>query len=147
MYLSQQQPADALLDAEMCRSLRPDWPKGCYRLGAARMACGLYVPPPLSAPLLSFPTLFIANLFLFLPRTLTNRRSLYSRYSRYVPLCPTTNNPHRYEDAAVAAFEGIKLDNNNADLKRLTKEAVAKGKEQFQKQRQAKDLASGEAAK
>ena len=43
-----------------------------------------------------------------------------------------------FEDAAVAAFEGIKLDNNNQDLKRLTKEAVAAGKKQFQEQQQAK---------
>ncbi len=82
VYLALNLPSEALADAEICRSLKPDWPKGCYRLGAARMACGLY------------------------------------------------------EDAAVAAFEGIKLDNNNMDLKRLTQEAVKKGKEEYQRKQQ-----------
>jgi predicted TPR repeat methyltransferase len=65
----------ALADAEHCRRLKPDWSKGCFRLAAARMACGLY------------------------------------------------------EDAAVAAFEGLKLDDTNASLKKIMKEAVAKGRE------------------
>ena len=69
-------------DIEVCRRLAPTWPKGCYRLGTARMACGLF------------------------------------------------------EDAAVAAFEGIKLDNNNEDLKALTKEAVRRGKVEHQKRQQ-----------
>ena len=38
-----------------------------------------------------------------------------------------------YEDAAVAAFEGCKLDNTNEDLKNLLRECVAKGKEEHQK--------------
>jgi ankyrin repeat protein len=67
--------ARALADAEHCRRLKPDWSKGCFRLAAARMACGLY------------------------------------------------------EDAAVAAFEGLKLDDTNASLKKIMKEAVAKGRE------------------
>ena len=79
-YLALNQPADALLDAEVARFLKPDWPKGCYRLGQARLACGLY------------------------------------------------------EDAAVAAFEGLKIDSTNADLKKLTQEAVKKGKEAHQRQ-------------
>ena len=70
---------DALLDAEVCRRLRPDWTKGCYRLAAARLELGLY------------------------------------------------------EDAAVAAFEGIKLDSNNLPLKTLCQEAVKRGKEEHQK--------------
>ncbi len=41
-----------------------------------------------------------------------------------------------FEDAAVAAFEGIKLDNNNEDLKVLTKEAVRRGKVEHQKRQQ-----------
>ncbi len=41
-----------------------------------------------------------------------------------------------FEDAAVAAFEGIKLDNNNEDLKALTKEAVRRGKVEHQKRQQ-----------
>jgi len=81
-YLSLNLPADALLDAEVCRFLKPDWPKGCYRLGQARMACGMF------------------------------------------------------EDAAVAAFEGMKLDNNNAELKKLTQEAVKRGKEDHQRKLQ-----------
>ena len=69
-------PRNALIDALVCRRLKPDWPKGAYRVAAARMALGLY------------------------------------------------------EDAAVAAFEGCKLDENNAELKRILKEAVAKGREE-----------------
>ena len=29
------QPEHALADAKACRELRPDWPKACYREGAA----------------------------------------------------------------------------------------------------------------
>lgn len=37
----------ALLDALDCRGMRPDWPKACYRQGAALMLLkvGLKVPP------------------------------------------------------------------------------------------------------
>ena len=38
----------------------------------------------------------------------------------------------RYEDAAVAAFEGCKLDDSNVELKNLLKEAVARGREKHQ---------------
>ncbi len=63
----------ALRDAEICRRLRPEWTKGCYRLAAARLALGLY------------------------------------------------------EDAAVAAFEGCRLDENNTELKSILQEALTKG--------------------
>jgi len=78
-YLALGDAPNALLDAEVCRRLRPDWTKGCYRLAAARMELGMF------------------------------------------------------EDAAVAAFEGLKLDNNNLPLKLLTQEAVKRGKEEYQK--------------
>ena len=83
-YLALGDAPNALLDAEVCRRLRPDWTKGCYRLAAARMELGLY------------------------------------------------------EDAAVAAFEGLKLDNANLPLKQLCQEAVKRGKEEFQKSQPAK---------
>ena len=35
----------------------------------------------------------------------------------------------QYEDAAVAAFEGLKIDDENAALKKIMKQAVAKGRE------------------
>ena len=41
------------------------------------------LPPSLSLSLPPSLTMFLANLFLFLPRTLTNRLSRYSRYSLY----------------------------------------------------------------
>jgi tetratricopeptide (TPR) repeat protein len=78
-YLTMKENRQALLDAEVCRRLKPDWPKGCYRLAAARLALGLY------------------------------------------------------EDAAVAAFEGCKLDNSNEELKAIMQKAVKKGKEEHQK--------------
>ncbi len=37
-----------------------------------------------------------------------------------------------FEDAAVAAFEGTKLDENNSDLKKILKEAVQKGRLEHQ---------------
>lgn len=37
---------------------------------------------------------------------------------------------HQYEDAAVAAFEGCKLDDSNKDLKRIMQVAVQKGREE-----------------
>jgi ankyrin repeat protein len=67
---------NALLDAEVCRRLDPNWPKGCYRLAAARLALGFY------------------------------------------------------EDAAVAAFEGCKLDESNVELKKLLQDAVRLGQEE-----------------
>jgi ankyrin repeat protein len=78
-FLAMGDAPNALLDAEVCRRLRPDWTKGCYRLAAARLELGMF------------------------------------------------------EDAAVAAFEGLKLDNNNLPLKVLTQEAVKRGKEEYQK--------------
>jgi tetratricopeptide (TPR) repeat protein len=79
-YLTMGEHQNALQDAEMCRRLKPDWTKGCYRLGAARLALGLY------------------------------------------------------EDAAVAAFEGCKLDDKNLELKTLLQTCVKKGQEAHKKQ-------------
>lgn len=87
-YLALGEAPDALLDAEICRRLRPDWTKGCYRLAAARLELGLY------------------------------------------------------EDAAVAAFEGIKLDSDNLPLKTLCQLAVKKGKEEHQKKIAAEQSAA-----
>lgn len=75
-FLTAGDAARALRDAEVCRRLKPDWPKGCYRLAAARLALGCF------------------------------------------------------EDAAVAAFEGCKLDDSNADLKSILKKAVALGQQE-----------------
>lgn len=77
-YLALGDASNALLDAEVCRRLDPKWPKGCYRLAAARLAL------------------------------------------------------KQYEDAAVAAFEGCKLDDSNEELKSLMQKAVKLGKEEFQ---------------
>lgn len=63
----------ALNDAEICRRLKPNWTKGCFRLAAARLALEMY------------------------------------------------------EEAAIAAFEGSRLDENNADLKSILREAVKQG--------------------
>lgn len=78
-YLTMKENRQALLDAEVCRRLKPDWPKGCYRLAAARLAMGFY------------------------------------------------------EDAAVAAFEGCKLDSTNEELKAIMQKAVRKGQEEHKK--------------
>jgi hypothetical protein len=70
----------ALHDAEVCRRLRPEWTKGCYRLAQARLALGLF------------------------------------------------------EDAAVAAYEGCRLEQNNAELKSILQEAVRLGRLEYEKQ-------------
>lgn len=41
-YLLLKDHAQALRDAEICRRLRPDWPKACFRLAQARLALGRY---------------------------------------------------------------------------------------------------------
>ncbi|CAM9274414.1 unnamed protein product [Chrysoparadoxa australica] len=79
-YMQQEDYTRALADAEVCRKLSPDWPKGCYRLAQARLAVG------------------------------------------------------RYEDAAIAAWEGVQLDNSNDDLKNLLNRCIKLGrKEEIQK--------------
>jgi tetratricopeptide (TPR) repeat protein len=72
-YMSLKNYNEALYDATICRSLKPDWAKGCYRLSAAQLALG------------------------------------------------------KYEDAAVSAWEGVQLDNDNEELKCLLQKAVKLG--------------------
>ena len=71
--LSAGDKAGALQDAEVCRRLKPEWTKGCFRLAAARLALEMY------------------------------------------------------EEAAIAAFEGSRLDEENTDLKGILREAVKQG--------------------
>lgn len=81
-FLALGQHRSALLDAEICRRLRPDWPKGCYRLAAARLALNMY------------------------------------------------------EDAALAAFEGCKLEPGNKELKQMVDKAVKAGQEEHRRKNQ-----------
>eukprot|EP01033_Poteriospumella_lacustris_P005383 gene5383-3833_t len=81
-FLALQQHRSALLDAEICRRLRPDWPKGCYRLAAARLALNMF------------------------------------------------------EDAALAAFEGYKIDPSNKELKEMVDKAVKAGQEEHRRKNQ-----------
>ncbi len=77
--------AEALADAEVARALKPDWPKACYRMAAARLAL------------------------------------------------------KRYEDAALAAYEGIQLDGGDQALHKLLRQAIDLGREEHQqKQKQEK---------
>jgi stress-induced-phosphoprotein 1 len=41
-----------------------------------------------------------------------------------------------YEDAAIAAFEGCKIDGNNKELQKVMRDAVAKGKMEHQQKQQ-----------
>lgn len=75
VHLALKNYQQALIDAEIARRLKPDWPKACYRLAAARLAL------------------------------------------------------NQFEDAAVAAFEGCKLDPDNKELKVIMNVAVKKGQE------------------
>ncbi|CAM9779952.1 unnamed protein product [Ectocarpus sp. 13 AM-2016] len=74
VFMSMKDYEKALVDAEVCRRLKPDWPKACYRMAVARLALG------------------------------------------------------RFEDAALAAWEGVQLDNDNAQLKSLLQTCVEKGR-------------------
>ena len=75
-YLAMGEKEKALKDAEICRRVDPLWTKACYRLGAARLALGMY------------------------------------------------------EDAALAAFEGCKIDESNDELKVLMQKAVKMGQQE-----------------
>jgi ankyrin repeat protein len=68
----------ALQDAVICRQLKPDWPKACYRMAVARYSL------------------------------------------------------KRYEDAALSAWEGLKLDEQNSELKQLLQKCVKKGRKVHQ---------------
>lgn len=70
---------EALQDAVICRLLKPEWTKACYRMAAARLAL------------------------------------------------------HRYEDAALAAWEGLRLDEDNDELKRMLQKCVKEGRKDHQK--------------
>lgn len=52
-----------------------------------------------------------------------------------------------FEDAAVAAFDGVTLDNNNADLKALLAKAVKLGQDDFQKKKKEQEDKEAAAAK
>ena len=84
----------ALRDAEICRSLAPQWAKGCYRLAMARLA---------------------------------NKQ---------------------FEDAAIAAFEGCKLEQDNKELKALLVNCVKLGQEDHKaKQAQGGSASASSASK
>ena len=72
-FMALKQYDEALYDAVVCRVLKPDWTKGCFRLTVARLALG------------------------------------------------------RYEDAALSAWEGLQLDNDNEELKNLLQKSVKLG--------------------
>jgi tetratricopeptide (TPR) repeat protein len=76
--------AEALADAELARALKPDWPKACYRMAAARLAL------------------------------------------------------KRYEDAALAAYEGIQLDGGDQALHKLLRQAIDLGREEHQQKHKDK---------
>lgn len=69
----------ALVDAEICRRLRPEWTRGCLRLAKARLR-------------LEF-----------------------------------------FEDAALAAFEGVKLNDKDEELKAILQQCVKKGQNAYKK--------------
>mmetsp|Transcript_6598 Transcript_6598/g.11075 ORF Transcript_6598/g.11075 Transcript_6598/m.11075 type:complete len:518 (-) Transcript_6598:1186-2739(-) len=77
-YLNMKKYPEALKDAEICRHLRPNWTRACFRLASARLAL------------------------------------------------------KQYEDAALAAFEGVKLDEKNEDLKELLRKCVKAGQVEHQ---------------
>lgn len=79
-YLALGQNTLALQDAEVCRQLKPDFAKGCYRLASARLALNMF------------------------------------------------------EDAALAAFEGLKLEPNNETIKTLLRKCVDEGRKHHQEQ-------------
>ena len=57
--------------------------EGALKITFTYVSTFWYVPPSVCVCVCVLLIIFIANLLLFLPRTLTNRPSLYSRYPRY----------------------------------------------------------------
>lgn len=86
-YMSLKKYDEALYDAFICRNLKPEWSKGCYRVSVAQLALG------------------------------------------------------KYEDAAVTAWEGVQLDNDNEELKCLLQKAVKLGNK-VHKEKSAKNKGS-----
>ena len=93
---------DALAAAEEARKLDASWPKACYRMAAARLAL-----KRCATRVLPPPPLHVA----LVPRSFARRA-------------------RSYEDAALAAWEGVQMDNNNEELKAILQKAVALGREE-----------------
>mmetsp|Transcript_25320 Transcript_25320/g.37876 ORF Transcript_25320/g.37876 Transcript_25320/m.37876 type:complete len:529 (-) Transcript_25320:403-1989(-) len=83
-YMSVKKYDDALYDAIIVRTLKPDWIKGCYRVSVALLAL------------------------------------------------------ERFEDAAVSAFEGLSMDQENQELKSLFQKCVKKGRKEHEEQEKQK---------
>lgn len=83
-YMNLNDPEKALQDAVICRLLRPEWSKGCFRMATARLALG------------------------------------------------------RFEDAAVSAWEGLQLDEENDELKSLFNKCIKQGKKEHQERQNKK---------
>ena len=81
-------PKDALEDAVIARTLKPNWSKACYRMAVARLEL------------------------------------------------------ERYEDAALAAWEGLQQDQENDELKRLLQKCVKQGRKEFQQSKAASSSSS-----
>ena len=77
-YMAMKRHEDALYDAIIVRTLKPDWVKGCYRSSMALLAL------------------------------------------------------ERFEDAAVSAFDGLSLDQENGELKSLFQRCIKKGKREHE---------------
>jgi ankyrin repeat protein len=78
-FMSMKKHKEALSDAVFARTLKPDWPKACYRMSVARLALEMY------------------------------------------------------EDAAVSAYEGLNIDEDNAELRALFQKCVKKGQQSHKK--------------
>ena len=76
-YVQLKKLDEALHDAVLTRHLRPDWPKGAYRLAVARLELG------------------------------------------------------RYEDAALAAWEGVQLDESNEEMQSFFQKCVKRGRKAY----------------
>lgn len=83
-YMNLNDPERALQDAVICRLLRPEWSKACFRMATARLALG------------------------------------------------------RFEDAAVSAWEGLQLDEENDELKSLFNKCIKQGKKEHQERQNKK---------
>ncbi|TXG65974.1 hypothetical protein EZV62_007249 [Acer yangbiense] len=98
------QAEHALADAKACRALRPDWPKACYREGAALrllQACNHLLFEILNFKTGTCFTLFDTFQLLFV---------------------------QKFDEAANAFYEGVVLDPENKEIVNAFREAVEAGK-------------------
>ncbi|KAF7144086.1 hypothetical protein RHSIM_Rhsim05G0163200 [Rhododendron simsii] len=117
------QAEHALTDAKACRALRPDWPKACYREGAALR--GLMRQPILFGRVWSLTRTPSPEAKKKAAEAKFRGDDAYRRKDYLVALDAYTQ---RFDEAANSFREGVELDPDSEDLANAFREAVEAGK-------------------